>query len=129
MVVLLDGIDEAAGLKEELEDWLHGTLVPRGIQIVVTSRPEGVRPEKYQRRFVLMNLRPLSTEQQVRGASCVHLLIKPVPAPRHTTHSAPRCMSSSSKSQSTHSFLRTSIDTPLVARAWMRCIISTARNR
>ena len=87
VVVLLDGIDEAAGLKEELEDWLHGTLVPRGIQIVVTSRPEGVRPEKYQKRFVLMNLRPLSTEQQVRVPCCVRLLINLCPL--HATPPTP----------------------------------------
>ena len=57
-------IDEAADLKEEIEDYVTKHLVPAGHPLVVTSRPEGVRLRLYARDFVVMNLMPLSREQQ-----------------------------------------------------------------
>ena len=42
LIVLIDGVDEAAGLRDQIEDFIHGDLVPSGNRILVTSRPEGV---------------------------------------------------------------------------------------
>ena len=64
LILLLDGVDEAADLKEVIEDYVCTELVPAGHPIVVTSRPEGVRLRLYKRNFVIMNLEPLSKEQQ-----------------------------------------------------------------
>ncbi len=64
LVVLLDGVDEAAGLKEMIEDFVHRALLPMGFRVVVTSRPEGVRLRLYARHFVIMNLKPLTAQQQ-----------------------------------------------------------------
>ncbi len=67
LVVLLDGIDEASGLKEELENFMLEKLAPMRVRLVVTSRPEGIRlqtsPELYN-GWVVMNLRGLDPEQQ-----------------------------------------------------------------
>eukprot|EP00959_Pyramimonas_sp_CCMP1952_P242144 5061629-Pyramimonas_sp.AAC.1 len=41
LVVLLDGIDEAAGFKHRIEEFLVNELVPMGMRTVATSRPEG----------------------------------------------------------------------------------------
>ena len=40
------------------------TLVPMGVPLVVTSRPEGIRKRLYSRDFVIMNLKPLGEDQQ-----------------------------------------------------------------
>ena len=63
LILLIDGVDEAASLKEVIEDYVTQQLVPAGHSVVVTSRPEGVRLRLYK-RFVIMNLTPLSEEQQ-----------------------------------------------------------------
>ena len=55
LILLLDGVDEAADLKEVIEDYVCTELVPAGHPIVVTSRPEGVRLRLYKRNFVIMN--------------------------------------------------------------------------
>ena len=64
LVILVDGVDEAAGLRDIVEAFVHYELVPSGNRLVVTSRPEGVDLEDYKARFVVMNLLPLSQEQQ-----------------------------------------------------------------
>ena len=64
LVILVDGVDEAAGLREIVEAFVHYELVPSGNRLVVTSRPEGVDIEDYKTRFVVMNLLELSQEQQ-----------------------------------------------------------------
>ena len=64
LVILLDGVDEAAGLRDIVESFVHYELVPSGNRMVVTSRPEGVDLEDYKTRFVVMNLTELSQEQQ-----------------------------------------------------------------
>ena len=64
LVILVDGVDEAAGLREIVEAFVHYELVPSCNRLVVTSRPEGVDLEDYKNRFVVMNLLPLSQEQQ-----------------------------------------------------------------
>ena len=45
LVVLLDGVDEAAGLRDHVEHFVHKEVVPSGNRVLVTSRPEGVRLE------------------------------------------------------------------------------------
>ena len=67
MILLLDGIDEAAGLKEAIEDLVLNELVTTGMRVCVTSRPEGVRLKLYAARFVVLNLRPLSISQQQKA--------------------------------------------------------------
>ena len=63
LVVAIDGVDEAASLKARIEDLVVGQLAPMGVRTVVSSRPEGVRLERYN-NWVVMNLSPLSDEQQ-----------------------------------------------------------------
>ena len=64
LVILLDGVDEAAGMRDLVEAFVHYELVTSGNRLVVTSRPEGVDMEDYKRTFVVMNLLELSQEQQ-----------------------------------------------------------------
>lgn len=64
LIVMLDGIDEAASMKLAVEDYVTKTLVPMGVPLLVTSRPEGIRKRLYSRDFVIMNLKPLSQDQQ-----------------------------------------------------------------
>lgn len=64
LILLIDGVDEAADLKEIVEDYVCTELVPQGHPIVVTSRPEGVRLRLYQRDFVILNLEALTKDQQ-----------------------------------------------------------------
>merc|ERR1712185_683125 len=49
--ILVDGVDEAAGLRDIVEAFVHYELVPSGNRLVVTSRPEGVDLEDYKARF------------------------------------------------------------------------------
>ena len=71
-VVLIDGVDEASGRKEQVEEYVLRTLVPMGVRVVMTSRPNGVRlealPEYYQRQFVVFDLEPLDDAQRLRLA-------------------------------------------------------------
>lgn len=64
LVILVDGIDEAAGLREHVESWVFGTLLASGNQLLVTSRPEGIELQRYTERFVVLQLQPLSDEQR-----------------------------------------------------------------
>ena len=64
LIVLIDGVDEAAGLRDEIEAFIHNELVPSGNRVLVTSRPEGVTLSLYKARFVIMNLNELTNEQQ-----------------------------------------------------------------
>jgi Leucine-rich repeat (LRR) protein len=66
LVVLLDGVDEAAGLRDQIEEFVHKEVVPSGNRVLVTSRPEGVRLETYNKTFIVMNLNQLTNEQQRR---------------------------------------------------------------
>jgi hypothetical protein len=71
LIVLIDGVDEAAGLRDQIEDFIHGDLVPSGNRILVTSRPEGVTLVRYTGRFVIMNLNELTNEQQRKVISSI----------------------------------------------------------
>ena len=63
-VILVDGVDEAAGLRQVIEAFVHYELVTSGCRVVITSRPEGVDLDDYMARFAIMNLLELSQEQQ-----------------------------------------------------------------
>ena len=64
VVLLIDGVDEAAGLSQTIEDIVLQHIIPMGLRVVVTSRPEGVRLHLYRKHFVVLNLKPLSDDQQ-----------------------------------------------------------------
>ena len=64
LVILIDGVDEAAGMKEAIEEFVHKEVAVSGNRLVVTSRPEGVRLELYEDRFIVINLLQLTDEQQ-----------------------------------------------------------------
>ena len=64
LLPLIDGIDEGAGLKHTIEDFIMKQLAPAGFRVVLTSRPEGVRLQRYSDEFVIMSLRSLSDAQQ-----------------------------------------------------------------
>ena len=63
VVLCIDGIDEAADLKDKLSDLVINKLVQLGHRVVATSRPEGVKPLSRFAQFVVMNLKPLDDEQ------------------------------------------------------------------
>ena len=59
--------DEAPDLQQELQDLVTKTWVEAGLDVVVTSRPSGiVDASQYVDKFIIMNLLPLSSEQQRR---------------------------------------------------------------
>ena len=59
--------DEAPDLQQELQDLVTQTLVEDGLDVVVTSRPSGiVDASQYVDKFVIMNLLPLTSDQQRR---------------------------------------------------------------
>lgn len=64
LVLVLDGIDEAALSKDAISTLIREELVPMGLRCVCTSRPEGVQEELWIDRFMLLDLKKLSDEQQ-----------------------------------------------------------------
>ena len=67
MIVLLDGIDEAAGQREALERFVHSELVLSGNRVVVTSRPTGITNwTLYKPYWVVANLQPMTAAMQRR---------------------------------------------------------------
>ena len=64
VILLLDGLDEAAGWSEWMSLYVREVLVKSGLRVVATSRPEGVPLEPFERQFVILNLEALSAEQQ-----------------------------------------------------------------
>lgn len=68
LVILVDGIDEASAMKDELEDFIVNDLMPTGTRVVVTSRPDGLSPELYDSRgFFFASLLPLTDEHPIVG--------------------------------------------------------------
>ena len=63
LIVIIDGVDEAAGLSTVIEDYAIQELCQSGCRLIMTSRPEGVREELYADRFVVMTLKELNQEQ------------------------------------------------------------------
>ena len=83
LILLIDGVDEAADLAHIVEDYVTSDLVPMGHPVVVTSRPEGVRLRLYASDFVIINLEALTKEQQqaaidmqLQGSPFFNLLAK-----------------------------------------------------
>ena len=72
LILIIDGIDEAAGRKDSISRFIRQLLVPLGIRVVCTSRPEGVSTDLFSSHFVILNLLALSDEQQ-RDASARQL--------------------------------------------------------
>lgn len=64
LMLILDGIDEAADLKSEVQDLIQNILIPCQIRFMATSRPEGLRESLYRRGFVVLTLKPYTKEQQ-----------------------------------------------------------------
>ena len=63
LVLVLDGIDEAASRATQIANLVH-KLVSMGFRVVCTSRPEGVTEADFVDRFVVFNLRKLNEDQQ-----------------------------------------------------------------
>ena len=59
LIVLLDGVDEAAGLRDEIESFVHKELVPSGNRVLVTSRPAGLDKAGRFAGFRQLTLAPL----------------------------------------------------------------------
>ena len=71
LVLCIDGLDEAAGLAADMEDYVLRKLAPLGLRLVVTSRPTGVRlvrPEYEGYSWMVLDLEPLTREQQLECA-------------------------------------------------------------
>lgn len=64
LLILVDGLDEAAGLQEQVEAWVWRDLLPSGNQLLVTCRPNGALIARYAERFVLLELQPVTEEQK-----------------------------------------------------------------
>ena len=62
-LILLDGLDEAGTLREQIERHVAEVLAPQGHLMVVTSRPSGLSDERFA-HFHRVHLRPLDEEQQ-----------------------------------------------------------------
>jgi len=63
VVFVFDGVDEGGALCEMIEDFI--LEVGRQHRVVVTSRPEGVRRQLYERDgYLLLSLQPLTPAQQ-----------------------------------------------------------------
>ena len=74
LIIVIDGVDEASGLEQLIEDFVLKALVPGGFRLVVTSRPTGIRRAKYEETFAIFDLKALSDAQmrqviQVRGGA------------------------------------------------------------
>ena len=63
VLVVLDGVDEAADLSRVIEQFILEKLVDEGHRVMVTSRYEGVRLDLFE-DFVVLDLRPLGVQQQ-----------------------------------------------------------------
>jgi Ran GTPase-activating protein (RanGAP) involved in mRNA processing and transport len=66
LIVILDGVDEAAGLRRMVESFVLDVLVPSGNRVLITSRVEGIgNMDPYlDRHFSVLDLKELSNEQQ-----------------------------------------------------------------
>ncbi|KAL1512428.1 hypothetical protein AB1Y20_005683 [Prymnesium parvum] len=69
VVLLIDGVDEAAALRVMIEELVVCSLAPRGFRVLVTSRPEGVQKglaAGWYSAFVRLNLRELTVDDRQR---------------------------------------------------------------
>lgn len=75
VVLLVDGVDEAAGMRQYIEDFVLRVLVPSGNRILITSRREGIADLSpyLDLYFTVLDLKELSNEQQrsvIRAQVC-----------------------------------------------------------
>ena len=63
-VIVLDGIENAGGREAWLRQFVIKELLQGGHRIVVTTRPEGVGLVRYNDLFVMLELQPLTPDQQ-----------------------------------------------------------------
>eukprot|EP00966_Prymnesium_polylepis_P107311 2484449-Prymnesium_polylepis.1 len=63
IVLVLDGIDEAAGRRDDIQKLVLNVLVRMGQRVVTTSRPEGVDLSRFKETFVIVGLQPLDEKQ------------------------------------------------------------------
>ena len=66
LIVLIDGVDEAAGLRDQIDAFVHREIVPSCNRVLVTTRPEGINLATYSKTFLVINLCQLSKQQQRR---------------------------------------------------------------
>ena len=59
----IDGMDKAAGRRIAVGRFVRHVLVPMGINIVATTRPEGVDAAKFESEFTIVMLEPLDAKQ------------------------------------------------------------------
>ena len=64
VVLLLDGLDEGGAKRAEIERHVVEVLARQGHTMLVTSRPAGVRKERFVKHFHPLQLCPLTEEQQ-----------------------------------------------------------------
>ena len=66
LIMILDGVDEAAGMRQYIEDFVLRVLVPSGNRILITSRREGIADltPYLGLYFTVLDLKELSNEQQ-----------------------------------------------------------------
>jgi len=66
LCIIFDGLDEASNLRTDLENVILTVIVPLRMQVIVTSRPEGVdlSRSEYQRHYVVYELAPLDSENR-----------------------------------------------------------------
>eukprot|EP00966_Prymnesium_polylepis_P270616 6251836-Prymnesium_polylepis.1 len=74
LVIVIDGIDEAAGWRGAISKLIREVLVPAGHRLVCTSRPEGVNKALFC-SFVVFDLKPLSEQQQQQAVESQLALI------------------------------------------------------
>ena len=91
LVILVDGVDEAAGLRTHVEEFIHYELVPSGNRIMVTSRPEGITLPLYPTNFAIFRAtRPSRNSGALHRVKCAVQLLR---APRrfHDVPPEARC--------------------------------------
>jgi hypothetical protein len=63
-LLLLDGIDEGGTNRDAIERHVTEVLAPQGHLMLVTSRPAGLREERFAAHFLRLRLGPLTEVQQ-----------------------------------------------------------------
>ena len=63
-LVLLDGIDEGGKVRDAIERHVTEVLAPQGHAMLITSRPAGLKENRFRQHFVHVQLEPLSEAQQ-----------------------------------------------------------------
>ena len=66
MIIIIDGVDEAAELKEKVERYILDQLSAQGSTVLVTSRPAPIKDtlHLYKDRFSIMELEKLKDDQR-----------------------------------------------------------------